>query len=293
MGIFNPMNPRQPVKATEVHRFGGHDRGPEDLLAVEEPLEIRLEYGPLHAREQRNIAVTMRTPGHDLDLAAGFLFGEGILRSASDIHKIDWCTQVRKPEEYGNVVKVDLKPDVHPDLSRMERNFYTTSSCGVCGKASIEAVTGAGCPMLSDNGHRLSPDLIRSLPTLAMAGQTVFKHTGGLHAASIFSAAGQLLVLREDIGRHNAVDKAIGRLLMSGDLPLQNATLLVSGRAGFELVQKALFASIPVMVAVGAPSSLAVDLARQHGMTLVGFLRGERFNAYAGEFRILPDSSPS
>jgi FdhD protein len=290
------MEHRQPVKAIKVRRYGKEGGGPseqpleDDLLAVEEPLEIRLEYGPANDRQQRNIAVTMRTPGHDLELAAGFLHGEGILQSRDDIHKIDWCANVRLPEEYGNVVKVDLQPGVVPALERMERNFYTTSSCGVCGKASIESLGMAGCPVIVDGGLRVPADVIRRLPESAMASQTVFRHTGGLHAASIFDAAGGLLVSREDVGRHNALDKAIGAMFLEAKMPLRGHILLVSGRAGFELVQKALFAGIPVMAAVGAPSSLAVELAREHGMTLIGFLRGNRFNVYAGNERIDADN---
>ncbi len=279
---------RSPVQASDVHRYGDQTRGSSDMLAVEEPLEIRLEFGPAQDRRQRNIAVTMRTPGHDLELAAGFLYGEGILRAVTDIQKIDWCSNVRKPEEYGNVVKVDLVPDVMPDLDKLDRNFYMSSSCGVCGKASIEALQLERCPMLPADGMRFSADFIRSLPAIADQEQTVFKHTGGIHAASIFEVSGALLVQREDVGRHNAVDKAIGSMFLQGKLPLQDHVLLVSGRAGFELVQKAIFGGIAVMVAIGAPSSLAVDLARQHGLCLVGFLRGERFNVYAGEGRIGP-----
>ena len=283
------MQAKSPVKSIEVRRYGGNERGTEDLLAVEEPLEIKLEFGPEKDRQQRNVAVTMRTPGHDLALAAGFLLGEGLLRSVDDIFKIDYCANVRAPEEFGNVVKVDLQPGILPDLSRMERNFYTSSSCGVCGKASIEAIGMAGCPVIVDSGRQFSAELIRKLPDLAMASQTVFKHTGGLHAATIFDAAGNLLVSCEDVGRHNAVDKAIGTLFLQGKFPLHDHMLLVSGRAGFELVQKSLFAGIALMVAVGAPTSLAVDLARQHGLSLVGFLRGDRFNVYAGQDRILPE----
>ncbi len=283
------MQAKSPVKSIEVRRYGGNERGIEDLLAVEEPLEIKLEFGPEQDRQQRNVAVTMRTPGHDLALAAGFLLGEGLLRSVGDIFKIDYCANVRAPEEFGNVVKVDLQPGILPDLSRMERNFYTSSSCGVCGKASIEAIGMAGCPVIVDSGRQFSAELIRKLPELAMASQTVFKHTGGLHAATIFDAAGNLLVSCEDVGRHNAVDKAIGTLFLQGKFPLQDSILIVSGRAGFELVQKSLFAGIALMVAVGAPTSLAVDLARQHGLSLVGFLRGDRFNVYAGQERFLPE----
>jgi FdhD protein len=287
------MEQRMPVKATTVKRYsaeGGKASqlpGEEDLLVVEEPLEIRLEYGPREDRQQRNVAVTMRTPGHDLELAAGFLHGEGILKSREDIFKIGWCANVQLPEEYGNVVKVDLQPGVMPDLDRLERNFYTSSSCGVCGKASIAALGMAGCPVVLDAGMRVSADLIRKLPERALASQTVFKHTGGLHAASIFDETGNTVVSCEDVGRHNALDKAIGGLFLQGKVPLRGHILLVSGRASFELVQKGLYAGIPVMAAVGAPSSLAVDLAREHGMTLIGFLRGDRFNVYAGGERIV------
>jgi FdhD protein len=277
---------RHPVSATEVVRYGATDRSNTDLLVVEEPLEIRLEFGPAHDRQQRNIAVTMRTPGNDLELAAGFLFTEGILQSVNDIHKIDWCSNVQSPEEYGNVVKVELRPDIAPELARMDRNFFMNSSCGVCGKASIEALQIGGCPIIADSGIRFSADLIRGLPAIAERSQTVFKHTGGIHAASIFDGTGNLLVQREDVGRHNAVDKAIGTLWLTERVPLTDHVLLVSGRAGFELVQKAIFAGFAMMVAIGAPSSLAVELARQHGLTLVGFLRGERFNVYGGAFRV-------
>ena len=274
---------RKPVKAVQVQRFGPQDRGESDLLAVEEPLEIRLEFGPLQNRQQRSIAVTMRTPGHDLALAAGFLFSEGILKHIDEVHKIDHCANVSKPEEYGNVVKVELKPDLLPDLEKLDRNFYMSSSCGVCGKASIEAIGLNACPILPRLDQVYDAKFIRSLPDTAEAKQAVFKHTGGLHAASIFDLEGTLIVQREDVGRHNAVDKAIGKLFLAGKTPFQNHALLLSGRAGFELVQKAAVAGIPLMAAVGAPTSLAVELAQQSGITLVGFLRGERFNVYAGE----------
>lgn len=247
---------------------------------------MRLEHGPAQERQQRSIAVTMRTPGHDLELTAGFLHGEGILRDVADIHKLDWCANVASPEEYGNVVKLELRPGAEVDLSRLDRNFYMSSSCGVCGKASIEALGMGGCPILPDTGWRFGADWVTGLPQQAEAAQKVFQHTGGLHGASIFGPQGDWLLTREDVGRHNAVDKAIGAMLLHGHMPLPDHTMLVSGRAGFELVQKAVFAGISLMVAVGAPTSLAVDLARRHGLTLIGFLRGNRFNVYAGEFRL-------
>lgn len=280
------MPHRPAVQSVRVQRHGHADRADEDLIVVEEPLEIRLEHGPANDRQQRSIAVTMRTPGNDLELVAGFLHGEGILRSSDDIYKLDWCANVGSPEEYGNVVKLELKPEVDVDLTRLDRNFYMSSSCGVCGKASIEALQMGGCPVVRDSGWRFEADWVTGLSKQAEAAQTVFQHTGGLHGASLFGPDGNWLLTREDVGRHNAVDKAIGTMFLRGKMPLNDHTLLVSGRAGFELVQKAVFAGLSLMVAVGAPTSLAVELARQHGLTLIGFLRGNRFNVYAGEFRM-------
>lgn len=278
---------RNATKTIDIVRFGDQTRDKADLLAVEEPMEIRLEYGPLDQRIQRNVAVTMRTPGHDLELAAGFLFSEGILQSANDIFKIDWCNQVASADELGNVVKVELLPGCDPPLEKMDRNFYMTSSCGVCGKSSIAAIHVATCAAPTEESPVFSADFIRQLPQTADARQTIFKYTGGIHAATVFDVAGNLIVQHEDIGRHNAVDKVIGAQLLAGNLSQEGQVLLVSGRAGFELVQKAIVAGFSMMVAIGAPSSLAVDLAKQHGLTLVGFLRGNRFNCYAGAERIV------
>ena len=274
---------QQPVKGVQVQRFGPQTRENLDLLAVEEPLEIRLEFGKLEDRQQKSIAVTMRTPGNDLALAAGFLYAEGILEKLEDIHKIDHCGNVKKPEEFGNVVKVELKPSIQPNLEKLERNFYMSSSCGVCGKASIEAIGLETCKIVAPNATKFQADLILKLPAIADAQQAVFRHTGALHAASIFDAAGNLLVQMEDVGRHNALDKAIGSLFFAGKLPLDQHILLLSGRTGFELVQKAAMAGISCMAAVGAPTSLAVELAQSLGITLIGFLRGDRFNVYSGE----------
>lgn len=279
------MANQPPVKPVEVRRVGDTERASTDLVVVEEPLEIRLEHGPARNRQQVSVAVTMRTPGHDLELAAGFLLGEGILTDVADIRKIDWCANVRKPEEYGNVVKVELLPQARPALDKLARNFYMSSSCGVCGKASIEALEQAGCPVLADDGWRFTADWLLALPAAATAEQTVFRHTGGIHAASVFDGEGRLLVIREDVGRHNALDKAIGHLHMQGRLA-QTRAVLVSGRAGFELVQKAAMAGIPLLAAVGAPSSLAVELAQGRGLSLAGFLRDQRFNLYAGDWRM-------
>ncbi len=241
----------------------------QDLLAVEEPLQIRIG--------ERNVAITMRTPGHDAELAAGFLFTEGIVRQRSDLEHIA-CSR--------NTAVVTLASGVEADPETWQRNFYVTSSCGVCGKASIEALESAGCTILARDIPQVDQALIRSLPDQLRASQEVFDRTGGLHSAGLFSAGGSLITLREDVGRHNAVDKLVGRSLLDGRIPLSEHVLMVSGRASFELVQKAVMAGIPVMAAVGAPSSLAVKTAHRFGMTLIGFLRGERFNVYSGASRL-------
>ncbi|MEU6945102.1 formate dehydrogenase accessory sulfurtransferase FdhD [Streptomyces sp. NPDC046316] len=251
-----------------------------DTLVAEEPLEIRLNGKPL--------AITMRTPGDDFALAAGFLVSEGVLGAASDVRNIVYCAGAKDDgTNTYNVVDVQLAPGVPvPDIT-LERNVYTTSSCGLCGKASLDAVrTTARFPIADTPPVRLTPELLARLPDRLRAAQRVFDRTGGLHAAALFSEDGELLDVREDVGRHNAVDKLVGRALSDGRLPLDRAVLLVSGRASFELAQKAVMAGIPVLAAVSAPSSLAVDLAAETGLTLVGFLRGQDMNVYAGEHRI-------
>jgi FdhD protein len=275
------------VRSFEIQKVEGQEgRAVDDLLVQEEPLEIRLGFGPAGHRQQKRVSVTMRTPGHDLELALGFLLGEGIVRDASEVVHLDHCRNVTKPEEVGNVVKVELAEGLRPDLERLQRNFYMTSSCGVCGKGSIEALEMMQCPVLPQAEPIWTADMIHALPDRAREAQTVFRFTGGIHAASLFSPEGKVLVSREDIGRHNAVDKVVGAVRL-GKIDLgPNALLLVSGRAGFELVQKTLMAGIPIMAAVGAPSSLAVDLAREHGLTLLGFVRNNRFNIYSGPERI-------
>ncbi|MER6958538.1 formate dehydrogenase accessory sulfurtransferase FdhD [Streptomyces sp. NPDC000618] len=251
-----------------------------DTLVAEEPLEIRLNGKPL--------AITMRTPGDDFALAAGFLVSEGVLATASDLLNIVYCAgaTVDGSNTY-NVVDVRTAPGVKiPDIT-LERNVYTTSSCGLCGKASLDAVrTTTRWPIADTPPLRIEPEFLASLPDRLRAAQRVFDRTGGLHAAALFSEDGELLDVREDVGRHNAVDKLVGRALQNGDLPLSRTILLVSGRASFELAQKAVMAGIPVLAAVSAPSSLAVDLAVETGLTLVGFLRGSSMNVYAGEDRI-------
>ncbi|MCX5094328.1 formate dehydrogenase accessory sulfurtransferase FdhD [Streptomyces sp. NBC_00365] len=254
-----------------------------DTLVAEEPLEIRLNGKPL--------AITMRTPGDDFALAAGFLVSEGVFGRADELQNIVYCAgaTVDGSNTY-NIVDVRTAPDVvMPDIT-LERNVYTTSSCGLCGKASLDAVRTTARWAIDDGAEappvRLEPALLAGLPDRLRAAQRVFDRTGGLHAAALFTEDGELLDVREDVGRHNAVDKLVGRALQRGDLPLSRTILLVSGRASFELAQKAVMAGIPVLAAVSAPSSLAVDLAAETGLTLVGFLRGPSMNVYAGEHRI-------
>ncbi len=255
-----------------------------DLVVVEEPLEIRLGYGPTGNREQRSLSVTMRTPGHDFELALGFLFTEGVIGSYDQVESIKYCEDAGRQEEKENIVRVELKPDVAIDWQKLQRNFYTTSSCGVCGKSSIEAVAQS-CAVIPVT-WTIQSEIIYKLPETLRKAQQVFEHTGGLHASGLFNHAGKLELLREDVGRHNALDKVIGAMLVMGKLPLTNLMVLVSGRASFELVQKAAMAGIPLMVAVGAPSSLAVQLALDCGVTLIGFVRDNRFNIYSGVERI-------
>ncbi|MFF3209919.1 formate dehydrogenase accessory sulfurtransferase FdhD [Streptomyces sp. NPDC002886] len=259
---------------------GGVAGARADTLVAEEPLEIRLNGKPL--------AITMRTPGDDFALAVGFLASEGVLASASDVRAVTYCEGATEDgSNTYNVVNVQLAAGVPvPDIT-LERNVYTTSSCGLCGKASLDAVrTATRFPGLADDPVRVGARLLGELPDRLRAEQKVFERTGALHGAGLFSAGGELIDVREDVGRHNAVDKIVGRALQAGRLPLAGSVLLVSGRASFELAQKAVMAGIPVLAAVSAPSSLAVDLAVESGLTLVGFLRGGDMNIYAGEERI-------
>lgn len=253
-----------------------------DLLAVEEPLEIQLAFGTMDARQQKSISITMRTPGHDFDLASGFLLTEGIIPSAQFIQSIE-----HPPLSLDNIVLVNLSPEVNIDFKKLERHFYTSSSCGVCGKSSIEALKMTTQPNLPNASPQMNKNLIHQLPNQLQKQQAVFKNTGGLHAAALFNEQGDLLLLREDVGRHNAVDKLIGAAISLSDIDFAKSIILVSGRVSFELVQKALVAGIPMLVAVGAPSSLAIELAREWGMTIVGFVRNERYNVYCGPERLI------
>lgn len=281
------------TQAATVQRIVGDSRSDDspDVLAVEEPLEIRIGF-PDGAH--RAISITMRTPGDDGELAAGFLFTEGIIRSPDQIRQIRHCglkigkqktTVDRAAALNSNTIRVDLADNIDLDLKSLERHFYTTSSCGVCGKSSIDALQTKAASLSADT-IRISSDFVHNLPDRLRLAQDVFDKTGGLHASALFNVDGELELLREDVGRHNALDKVIGAKFLNGELPLANKILLVSGRASFELVQKALMAGIPILAAVGAPSSLAVELATEFGMTLVGFVRDGSFNVYSGAHRV-------
>jgi FdhD protein len=269
---------------------GGLQQALADSVAVEEPLEIRLAYSTPEGRATRSISITMRTPVNDDELAAGFLVSESIVRQSSDIASIDACGPPAPDSGNHNVVRVELSPDVGVDLGRLQRHFYTTSSCGVCGKTSLDALRAVGVESLSDNRTSFDKDTLTSIPTKLRQSQATFDKTGGLHAAAAFDSRGDLIMTMEDVGRHNAVDKVIGSLLIDGRLPAADLGLMVSGRASFELMQKALVAGMPLLAAVSAPSSLAVQLACDFDMTLVGFLRGDTFNIYSGEQRIAYDN---
>jgi FdhD protein len=260
----------------------GRGRVRPDALATEEPMEIRVISGG----RRQTVAVTMRTPGSDFELAAGFLYGEGIVSSPEDIAKISYCVDpdVDAEQQY-NIVNVELRGNREYDLRPLERHFYTSSACGVCGKASLEQLELRGCSTIPP-GPRMAAEKIYALPEKLREAQGLFAATGGLHAAALFDASGELVALREDVGRHNATDKLVGWALLEGRLPLGDHAVMVSGRSSFEILQKCLAAGVPIVCAISAPSSLAVDVAREFGMTLVGFLRGNRFNVYAGSERI-------
>ncbi len=273
---------RVTVRTPVVQYRDGRRRQRPDALAAEEPLEIRVD--------GRSLAVTMRTPGHDVELAHGFLLTEGAITGAADVATARYCDSL---DDAGrntyNVLDVALAPGVAPPDDSVERRFYTTSSCGVCGKASLDAVRTRTVFPPGDDPVTLSPEVLFSLPDALRAAQKVFDSTGGLHGAGLFRADGSLVAAREDVGRHNAVDKVVGHALLSGEVPATGTVLMVSGRASFELTQKAVMAGIPALAAVSAPSSLAVEMAREAGLTLVGFLRGRSMNVYAGAHRVVDD----
>jgi len=249
-----------------------------DELVIEEPLEIRLQYGPAGDRREQSVSITMRTPGDDIPLAMGFLFTEGIIPDADAVEMISTYTS--------NSILISLQKNISLDLTKLQRHFYTTSSCGVCGKSSLEALRSVCPSSASASEWQISKDIIHHLPARLFQQQAIFSSTGGLHAAALFDKKGDFLYSKEDIGRHNALDKLIGSALQDSNLPLDNHLLLLSGRACFELIQKAAMAGIQLVAAVGAPSSLAVQLAQEYNMTLIGFVRDQRFNIYAGQQRI-------
>lgn len=264
-----------------------------DWLAIEEPLEIRLTFGPLAKRRTESLAITMRTPRDDFELVKGFLFSEGVISSLSDINHIQFKANLLAEAASENVVQVDLSTSLNVDWEQFGRHFYTSSSCGVCGKASIEMVSKTTCYYINPTSPKIRREVLYMLPEKLRNKQSVFDQTGGLHAAALFDKSGELLMLREDVGRHNALDKLIGAAMEYFDFPLKDKTLLLSGRISFELVQKAAMAGIPIIAAVGAPSSLAVDLAEEHSISLIGFLKEDRFNIYCGAQRIDLENLPN
>ena len=279
-----PTNSITALPITKVNQTGATET--EDMLAIEEPLEIRIEFGPKSSRSVQNISVTMRTPGNDAELALGFLFTEGIITQKEAVSEIEHCF-IACAENKENVIQVSLNEGAVPNLRNTERNFYTTSSCGVCGKGSINAIRTVSVYDGQDDGNTINADVLHHLPIALTEHQKVFADTGGLHASALFTPTGELLLLKEDVGRHNALDKLIGAAINKDLLPLTNYILLLSGRASFELVQKAAMAGITVIAAVGAPSSLAVQLAEEFNITLIGFLRNNRFNIYTAAHRIV------
>ncbi|RMG24949.1 MAG: formate dehydrogenase accessory sulfurtransferase FdhD [Bacteroidetes bacterium] len=281
-----------PVAPVMVHKWRTQLAAAEhDLLAVEEPLEIRLICTEGEQQREQKLVVSMRTPGHDEELALGFLLTEGIIQSVEEVVGMRHCQQVESPEARGNVLKVYLRAGISPDWQALSRNFFMYSSCGVCGKQSIESVMQKACAPLSAGRPQVPLELIQELPEKLLRSQRIFSHTGGLHAAALFSAGGELLLLREDIGRHNALDKLIGAGCARAGLAMHSCLLFLSGRLGFELVQKARMAGIALVAAVGAPTSLAVRLARESGMTLIGFVRPGRCNVYTGIERLIQTPS--
>jgi FdhD protein len=287
------MVQQQPVMsasslATTVSKIRGDARRTvDDQVAVEEPLEIRLGFETPAGRSEQSVSITMRTPGHDAELATGFLFSEAIIRGASDIALVKACGTPAPDSGNHNVIRVELESEVDVDLERLQRHFYTTSSCGVCGKTSLDSLRVVGARTQTTGDMIFPGDVIKAMPSKLRERQATFAATGGLHAAAAFNAKGDIVACHEDVGRHNAVDKVIGTLLTSDALPAAELGLIVSGRASFELMQKAVMAGMPLLAAVGAPSSLAVALAREFNVTLVGFLRGDSFNLYSAEERIV------
>jgi len=275
-------------KSVAIERFqDGRFEESTDFVATEEPLEIRVVFGPAKRRKDRSLSITMRTPGHDRELAAGFLVGEGIVKRKEQIVDFEEVGPRDEVDGSSNQLCVHLAEDVEFDFGSLQRNFYMTSSCGICGMASLEAVRARLSGPVSGDAFEVSAETITSLPGTLRQHQQTFAETGGLHAAGLFDSDGQFILCREDVGRHNALDKLIGQRFLAGQFPVDRQLLLVSGRASFELIQKAVMAGVPVLTAVGAPSSLAVELAAEFGVTLIGFACESRFNVYSGKKRVL------
>lgn len=276
----------RPIRSTHIKKFAGTTAIEEaDLIAVEEPLQLKLQWESGGAWNEKPLSITMRTPGHDFDLAMGFLWAEGIIQEQEDVVLIRYCKRV-KEEEKGNVLLIRLANGHQIPASVWDRNFLTNSSCGICGKSAISAVSCKEEGLINTDFPMVSPEILHHLNTSLIEEQTGFKYTGGLHAAALFDLKGKLLLLREDVGRHNALDKLVGAALKQNLLPAPNRIAMLSGRVSYEMVQKAVRANIPILAAVGAPSSLAIDLAADKGITLIGFLRNQRFNCYAHSDRI-------
>jgi FdhD protein len=273
------------VADVEVFRYhDGRVSHEPDLLSVEEPLEIQVR--PKHEHEYRSLSVTMRTPGNDGDLVRGFLFNEGVIRSPHDILRIQSWGPLVGPAQSRNICRIDLECEI-PELDRLQRHFYTNSSCGVCGRASMDALRACAAGAIPENGPHVRVSAILRIPELLRQSQGAFDSTGGLHATALFTAEGELRHVCEDVGRHNAMDKMAGRLLAEHALPASESMLLASGRLSFELIQKTVMMGVPLIAAIGAPSSLAVQVARSAGVTIIGFLRNDRFNVYSHEGRVL------
>lgn len=282
--LFNVSEPTVALGVRE-YRVGGDVTEKVDYVVTEEPLEIRVVHWDSGRLVTSRVTVTMRTPGYDFELAVGFLHSEGVIRSARDVASVSYCTDPNEPQRF-NIVNVQLEPNVAVDAESLSRLVFTSSACGVCGVASLEYVQKL-CAVRPVGDFVIGREVLASLPSKLRGAQRFFTRTGGLHASALIDVDGSLLYVREDVGRHNAMDKLVGHLLLEGRLPASNKIVLVSGRAGFELVQKAVLAGIPMLAAVGAPSSLAVELAEKYGVTLVGFLRENKFNVYSSPERII------
>lgn len=279
------MNIRRSQKI-KIKKYSDSDNSSAfDQVAIEEPMEIQICSNTESLSAAKSISITMRTPGHDQDLAIGFLFSESIIENSDDIAAIDEIGRVDQDSGTSNIIRVTLNSKANLDIKKLERHFYTTSSCGVCGKTSIEAIYNQGCK-ISKSQFSIKHSKLTELPKKLRAQQIIFGETGGLHAAAVFNAHGEIILVREDVGRHNAVDKIIGALLRRKQLPANDLGIIVSGRTSFELMQKIIVAGVPILAAVSAPSSLAINLAKEFEVTLVGFLRGNKFNTYSSDYRI-------